>query len=306
MAQGKSGEDRRSVRWGTVAVIAAIIALGFAIGYKLRQNAGEAAPASVASGQAAPGDPLASFEAKARDNPQDAAAQAALAEAYYDSGRFDDAVKAYDRAIAIDGGKGLYWSARGEARIMASAHDPMPSAAAADFEKAVALDAKDPRARYFLAVRRDLRGDHKGAIDDWLALLADTPPGAPWESDLRRTITQVAKINKIDLGSLLPAAAPVAPPMAAQAIPGPSQADLANARNIAPGEQRQMAEGMVERLEGKLKTNPANVEGWVMLMRSRMTLEQPDKAAQALKDALAANPDNAALLNEQAGVLGVK
>lgn len=293
------------MRWGTVAVVLALIALGFAIGFKLRQDKATT-PAAATVGRAGPGDPLASFEAKARANPGDAAAQAALAEAYYDSGRFDDAVKAYGSAIERDPGKALYWSARGEARIMASVHDPMPSAAAADFEKAVALDVKDPRARYFLAVRRDLRGDHKGAIGDWLALLADTPPGAPWESDLRRTISQVAKINKIDLGNRLPATATVAPPMAAQAIPGPNQADLANARNIAPSEQRQMAEGMVSRLEGKLKANPANVEGWVMLMRSRMTLEQPDKAAQALKDAIAANPGDAGMLKEQAAVLGVK
>ena len=42
------------------------------------------------------------------------------------------------------------------------------------------------------------------------------------------------------------------------------------ARAMAPGEQREMAEGMVARLEERLKGDPANVEGWVMLMRSRV------------------------------------
>src|SRR3546814_10904696 len=75
----------------------------------------------------------------------------------------------------------------------------MPAAASEAFDKAIALDAKDPRARYFLAVRKDIGGDHRGAIDDWFALLADTPRGAPWEADLRRTIEQVGAIHKIEV-----------------------------------------------------------------------------------------------------------
>jgi cytochrome c-type biogenesis protein CcmH len=43
-----------------------------------------------------------------------------------------------------------------------------------------------------------------------------------------------------------------------------------------------------------------------MLIRSRATLGQPDKAAQALRDAVAANPGQAARLRQEAGVLGVK
>ncbi|MFD2579639.1 tetratricopeptide repeat protein [Novosphingobium colocasiae] len=60
------------------------------------------------------------------------------------------------------------------------------------------------------------------------------------------------------------------------------------------------------RLEGKLKVDPANVDGWVMLMRSRVTLGEPGKARQALADAVAANPARAAYLRQQAGVLGLK
>ena len=86
---------------------------------------------------------------------------------------------------------------------MASPRDPMPPAAAEAFDKAIALNPKDPRARYFMAVKKDIAGDHKGAIDEWFALLADTPQGAPWEADLRRTIEQVGAINKIDVAARL-------------------------------------------------------------------------------------------------------
>ena len=99
----------------------------------------------------------------------------------------------------------------GEALVMADERNPMPDEAATAFEKAVALDPKDPRARYFLAVKKDLTKDHQGALNDWLALLKETPPGAPWESDLRRTITQSAKINSIDVSAQLAAIKPAAP-----------------------------------------------------------------------------------------------
>jgi cytochrome c-type biogenesis protein CcmH len=193
---------------------------------------------------------------------------------------------------------------------MASKTDPMPAAAAAAFEKALALDAKDARARYFLAVKRDLSGDHEGAVADWLALLADSPADAPWRSDLVRTIEQVGKINKVDVAPRIAAAQAKAPaptlPPAARGIPGPTAQDLAAAAAIPPGEQRQMAEGMVWRLEARLKASPQDPDGWIMLIRSRVTLGEPDKASAALKTAVAANPDRAAELRQQAEMLGVR
>src|SRR3546814_10351686 len=108
-----------------------------------------------------------------------------------------DAVAAYEKAAALAPQNAGLWSALGEVRTYVDQRDPMPPAALEAFEKAIALDPREPRARYFLAVKKDLAGDHKGAIDDWFALLADTPQGAPWEPDLRRTIEQVgAKIGR--------------------------------------------------------------------------------------------------------------
>ena len=67
-----------------------------------------------------------------------------------------------------------------------------------------------------------------------------------------------------------------------------------------------MAEGMVARLEAKLQADPTNVDGWIMLIRSRMTLGQPDLARKALATAMAANPEQASRLREQAAALGVR
>jgi cytochrome c-type biogenesis protein CcmH len=306
---------------GRIVLGGAALVLGFAVTYAVtREPAGPATRTeAVATSEA---DPLANLEQQTKDQPQDVSAWRALGQGYFDAGRFDDAVRAYAKAAQLAPSVAAVWSALGEAQVMASKADPMPKEAAEAFTKALSLDQKDPRARYFSAVKRDLAGDHEGAIGDWLALLADTPAGATWEADLRRTIEQVGKIHKVDVTARLaavkqppaPAMAPgmagagIAPalPVAAQGIPGPTAADLQAAGSIPPSQQREMAEGMVARLEGKLKANPGNIDGWVMLMRSRVTLAQPDKATQALKDAIAANPGQARRLKQEAGVLGVK
>lgn len=297
------------IRAGHIVLAFAVIVLGFAIGYAVRNSGpAPAATAAIAPAQGGNADPIATLEQRARDNPADAEALTALGAAYFDSGRFAEAATTYEKATKLKPETAGLWSALGEAQVMASARDPMPAAAAASFTRAASLDAKDPRARYFLAVKRDLTGDHAGAIDDWLALLADSPAGAPWESDLRRTIEQVGKINKIDVAPRLAAISQPAPtmPVATRGIPGPTSEDLRAASAIPPSEQKNMAETMVARLEGRLKDNPKNVDGWIMLVRSRVTLGEPDKAAKALRDGVAANPESATKIREQSAMLGVK
>ena len=300
---------RHSLPAGRIALLIAALVLAAVIAITVLR---EPEPADDGVSQVAEGTPsIEALERKTRADPDDGEAWARLGLAYYDNGRFQDAVGAYERASEIDPQQPLIWSALGEARVMASKGEPMPEEAASAFERALSLDPQDPRARYFLAVRKDLDGDHEGAIADWLALLEDTPKGAPWRSDLVRTIEQVGKINAIDVaeriaqaGSKSPAAQPA--PMAARAIPGPTDQDLAAASRMRPSEQREMAEGMVERLESRLAGDPGNIEGWEMLMRSRVTLGQPEKASKALKDAIAANPEKASELRELAEGLGIR
>lgn len=287
-------------------LLAAVVLAGGAIGYRVLSGD----PSEVAEVATAEGPPtLESLRAAAEKDPLNAGAWQELGFAYYESGLFEDAAKAYRQAIEGDDTNAVLWSSLGEARLMASESDPMPNAAVTAFEKAIGLDPTDARARYFLAVKKDLEGDHQGAINDWAALLKDTPPGAPWEANLRQTIVQVGKINNIAVDSAIAKAdegRPAAPQLTAgNAIPGPSQEQIAAASAISPTDQRGMAEGMVESLDGKLRANPNNPDGWVMLMRSRMTLGQPDKASQALKDAVAANPDDAERLKREAAALGV-
>lgn len=293
-------------RGGAIALgLATILALG-TIAYRAVQT--EAARPQAAS--ATDADPsIEQLRQRASRNEATSSDWQALGFAHFRQGEFAEATRAYEEAVARAGDTAdaaILWSALGEARVMASRRDPMPPDALEAFRKAIALDPHDPRARYFLNVQKDLEGDHQGAIAGWLELLADTPAGAPWEADLVRTIEQVGKINAIDVGQRIAAALDARPPApVTEQIPGPGPQEVASAGALSPTQQREMALGMVERLEQRLAADPDNIEGWVMLMRSRMALGQPDMARAALDAAIAANPGQSARLQEAARTLGV-
>ncbi|MBB6124766.1 tetratricopeptide repeat protein [Sphingobium subterraneum] len=302
--------------WGRIllggAVAVALVSVGYAVS---RDRSDAPPPVSTASpAPSAAADPEAvirQLQERVGANPKDAEGWQQLGWVYFETARYAEAARAYRRATDLVPGNATFWSSLGEALVMADERDPMPADAAKAFDRALAIDAKDPRARYFLGVRKDLGGDHTGALDVWFALLADTPPGAPWEKDLRRTIEQVGKINSIDVASRLAAITQTAPhldlpnPVATAAIPGPTTGQMQAAASLPKGQQDQMIQGMVDSLEAKLKGNPGNVDGWIMLMRSRMTLGETGKAAGALKSAIAANPAQEKRLRSEAALLSV-
>lgn len=301
---------------GWVLLGAALLLAAGSVGYNIYEGS-RGDTAAVAEVDGAPS--LDALRAAAEASADDAGPWGDLAFAYFNQGDYAEAATAYRRALQIAPDEAVLWSALGETLVLGSERDPLPPEALAAFQKAVALDADDPRARYFLAAKRDLDKDHEGAIAAWLDLLADSPPGAPWEADLVRTIEQVGQINSIDVASRIAAAqgarkpdllAPGSGSMAGTAaspdLRGPSAADVAAASSMKPSEQRDMAEGMVAQLEARLQQQPGNLDGWVMLMRSRMTLDEPAKAKAALDAAVKANPAQAAQLREQAAALGVR
>jgi cytochrome c-type biogenesis protein CcmH len=310
------GSNNAGGRAGWLLLGGALLLAAGSIGYNVYEGwGGEAAPAPA---DGAPPS-IEALRAAAEASTKDAGPWADLAFALFQESRFEEAAAAYRRALAIAPDEAVLWSALGETLVLGSQRDPLPASALEAFNKALALDPDDPRARYFLAAKKDLDKDHEGAIAAWLDLLADSPQGAPWEADLVRTIEQVGQMNKIEVASriakaqgargpalIAPGSGSVAGDAAAPSLRGPSAADVAAASKMKPSEQRTMAEGMVAQLEARLQQQPKNVDGWVMLIRSRMTLGEPDKAKAALDAAVKANPGAAAQLRASAASLGVK
>jgi cytochrome c-type biogenesis protein CcmH len=283
----------RRTQMAVAVVLAAVVALGASLLYaKLGRPdlaAQHPAPPAETGGQPAPvADLLPELEAKVRANPDDPQGLRLLGGAYMDVERYKDAADVFARLAVLDPQDAEVRAAQGEALTRGSGGSVTPQAASA-FRAALGINSTDPRARYFLALLKDQRGDHAGAIDDWIALIRSAPPGAPWVGQVRAYAQQVAAQNGIDLRGRLPAES------------------SAPASDGAAGQQAMIA-GMVGRLDARLKANPRDEQGWVMLMKARIVLGQPDAASQALQRGRAAfegAPQTQRELTEAARQLGV-
>ncbi|THD61363.1 c-type cytochrome biogenesis protein CcmI [Phenylobacterium sp.] len=296
---------------GLVAVVVlAATGLYLKLGQPTASSPNLAQGAAQAQADLPPGHPggdatamIGQLEARMKAAPNDADGWRMLGWSYMQVGRNADGARAYGRAAALDPHNAGYLSAEGEATVLA-AGGQIPPEAETMFRKAVALDPDDPPARYYLAMAKDQKGDQRGAMDDWIALLKSAPPGAPWAPQVRSFVEKVAQDRHIDLTGRLPPAGPEtaqapaaeAPPSAA---PGPTPDQMAAAGQMSAGDRQAMIAGMVEKQAAALKANPHDLEGWERLIRARMVLGQPAAAAQAYRDASKAfagsAPDLAAL-----------
>ena len=295
----------------TIALVAAGILAAASAGVALYRSSAGNGTEGAAHGTVTPDQPVATvaqkiaeLEARLKIDPDEPADWRMLGWSYFETGDLARSADAYRRAAELEPNNAENWSSLGEA--LQSASTKVSPEAASAFERALKLDPEDPRARYFINVQKDLSGQHEAAIAGWIALLRDTPAGAPWEADLRRTIQQVATAQKIDIASRMPP--PSSGSVATAAIPGPTPQQMAAASSLPPSEQDQMVRGMVDGLAARLRANPKDADGWIRLMRARMVLGENDAAREALRSGLTAFQADKATsdrLREAARTLGV-
>jgi cytochrome c-type biogenesis protein CcmH len=248
-------------------------------------------------------------------NPNDADGWRVLGWSYDSTGRYQDAVTAYGRAVELQKDNATLRALYGEVQVKA-ANGVVTKAALTTFDEVLAINPKDERARFFKGAAKEQRGDVQGAIDDWIALYNIAPADAEWTADLRSRIEETAKKASIDIAAKLAEAKPapaaaVAQASAAPAHPGavgPSATDIEGAKQLSEQDRQSMVSGMVERLAGRLETSPKDPDGWIMLIRSRMAMKDADKARAALEKAktvFADEPETQQRIVQAAQAMGV-
>jgi cytochrome c-type biogenesis protein CcmH len=250
---------------------------------------------------------IAQLEEEVRRDPDNDEKWFLLGMAYRDLERFADAARAFRRAKELVPQNANYYTYLGEALVLQGGRSPPPEAEAL-FRRALELEPGNAAGRFYLATLRDARGEHRQAIDELLALLREAPAGAPWEGQVRQAVIAIAAERNIDISGRLPPARQPAPSTATAAIPGPTREQMEAARGIPPSEQDAMVRAMVDGLASRLRQNPRDAEGWIRLMRSRMVLNDPNAAREALRSGLAAFQDDRATqqrLRTAANELGV-
>lgn len=189
--------------------------------------------------------------------------------------RYPEAVEAYAKAVALDPGFAGLQSSYGEAIVRSSSGVVTPLASGV-FDKALAADAKDPRARFFKGLAVEQSGDKNAALDAWIAILKDASPGEGWVSDLEQRVAELAREIGTEITGRL-----------AQRK-GPTAADIRDAAGLPADQQTAMIRGMVDGLASRLAVSPRDEEGWIKLIRSYSVLGEAESAKKALQRALQA------------------
>jgi cytochrome c-type biogenesis protein CcmH len=279
-----------------VAGLLALVAIGIAMFRPSETTAPSAATATTTNAQSTAGsveDMIASLQGRLREDPDNHELWYMLGLAQRDRGDFRQAEQAFRRAMELSPQNADYTAYLAEMMLLQDGRTPRAEAERL-LRRVLELQPGNPQARYYLATMRDMRGDHRGAVDDLIALLREAPADAPWETQVREATETIARQNNIDIASRLPPRRQPEQSAATRAIPGPTQQQMEQARNMPPHEQQQQVNAMVERLAARLRQNPRDANGWMMLMRSYMVQRQPDQAREALRSALAAFGNDAA------------
>jgi cytochrome c-type biogenesis protein CcmH len=255
-----------------------------------------AARLSKPASQSTMAELVAKAERQLQANPDDSQGWDVLAPIYLSIGRFDDSVSAYENAIRLDGSTLKRESGLGEALVAQSKGKIGPEARDA-FRKALSIEPKDPRARFYLAMADAQDGKLGEAAAQWEELAGEAPAGSQIGKFAARAAADAR--TRMSGGSI--SNAPVAP--------GPDSKDVEAAGQMSPQDRLAMIETMVAGLDKKLRENPHDPEGWKRLIRSYMVLQKDGKAADALARAievLGKDSSEAADIRTFAGSLGVK
>jgi cytochrome c-type biogenesis protein CcmH len=239
---------------------------------------------------------IARLEERVAASPDDFEGWLRLGNAYSMVERFDRAADAYRRAIGLQPEVAPLHAALAEVLALA-AGGIVTEQAHAEIERALDIDPKEPRARFYQGIELAQRGEQQQALDVFVRLAQDSPVDAPWLPALREQASAIARDLGLDPDDVLPE--PKGPAVASDEPAGqaPAMADL------PPAEQKAAIREMVTGLAARLEQQPDDLEGWRMLARSYSVLGEPEKAAEAYEKVAGLTPDDLAAQQDYAEAL---
>ncbi len=218
---------------------------------------------------------IAELERRLAASPDDRRGWVLLARGYARQGRMAEAEVAQQRALALaaDDGEAAEIAVGFGQILIEEAQGAVTPAARAAFAEALKRNPAHPQARYFMGLAKLQAGDAPAALAAWRALLADTPPEAPWREGLEE------QIQRLEAES------------AAPADPAARQATIES-----------MVAGLAARLEETRASGGGTAEEWAQLGRSYRVLGRAEQARDAYGEALKRQPEDIALLRDYAAV----
>jgi cytochrome c-type biogenesis protein CcmH len=240
-----------------------------------------AATGAAANGPGQVTDMIQKLALRLQANPNDAEGWRMLGWSYFNIQNYAQSAASYAKAVAIDPTNIEYKSAYAEALVQSTEGMVTPEAQKLIAE-VLAKDPKDLRGRFYDALAREQAGDQTGALDRWMALLAEAPADAGWREDVRVHVEKLGKDTGRDVSAAI-ATAGATPPAAA-------------AQPLGANEKNAMVDGMIAKLAQKLVDNPKDRDGWAMMIRSLTVKGDKAGAEKALQDAIVIFKDDPATI----------
>lgn len=219
-------------------------------------------------------------------------------------GAFAEAARAYETAVSLTPENAELNAAYGEALVFWANGEVTPQAYIT-FQRVLALDPGNPRARFYSGDYQRQEGQYKKALDIWVRLLATGDASAPWRPLVIERATHLAEEMGLDITSEIEAAQQAESEIASapETMRGPTPEDIQAAQDLSPEDQLAMIEGMVGRLAERLEQEPENLEGWMRLGQSYVTLGKDQDALAAYERASRLAPKDAGLIVTRARLM---
>jgi cytochrome c-type biogenesis protein CcmH len=209
---------------------------------------------------------VASLAQRLKNNPDDAEGWRMLGRSYAYLEQFDEAANAFERAILLDGRNAALRAEFGDATVRAAGGRVTPQAEKI-FDDALAIDPKEPRARYFRGLALEQHNKPNEALALWVKIIGEGPADAEWIPALRQRATDLAVRLKLDPAKEIPSSGIAGAPKVAQFKEAGGHADSA---------------ALVDRLNKRLKTTPKDYESWILLARTYGALGKQELGRAAL------------------------
>jgi cytochrome c-type biogenesis protein CcmH len=201
---------------------------------------------------------IAKVEAHLAQHPDEGLGYEVLVPAYLRLGRIEDAVHAAQMALQKLGENPQRLTAYGETLVFAN-NGIVTEQARQLFTRALAAGV-EPKALFFLGLAASQEGDKAGARAYWQKLMAQSPPDAPWRSDLTARLAALSNQS---------------------ATPDPAAAIAA----LPTAEREAAIRAMIDKLAARLAENGQDIDGWLRLVRAYKVMNEVDKARAALATA---------------------
>ncbi|MFP6758887.1 MAG: c-type cytochrome biogenesis protein CcmI [Alphaproteobacteria bacterium] len=253
---------------------------------------------------AMPGDVdemITKLAAKLEEDPDNLEGWMLLGRSFAFMERYQDAATAFASAAALAPDDDDIVISYGEALTYA-AGGAIPPAARQQFTTVLGRNPDHEGARYFSGMMQAQDGDLPAALATWSALAQAADPTAPWLPGLVEQLRSLAAEIGVEAPDIAVADAPPPVPATKSAAPGPDAADIAMAAEMSPGEQADMINSMVARLEARLIDEPNDVDGWKRLGKAKRVLENLPGARDAYANAVERAPDDVEALGGLAEV----